>query len=642
MPDTSLSTLTKRQNEILKLLRAGLSNKEVARKLDISDGTVKQHLVEIYRRLKVNNRTKAVQALSDQGDHSVFLSPMEKADLQEPGDAAPTPFQISGSIQPISFMTVRIQASETLINRLGSEGYSQLNLTLRQACQEAADRYEGVVQGSPDGLLVLFGIKRMREDDALRAACSAQWVVQTMDKEKSALELFVNSGNVVLFNEGGTTTVQGGLLSSPVKGLPMAGHRSIILSQATQVETGNLDSRYGPTSPHFPGGMLQAEKMKKAPAFTPPFTGRYEELDSLHEMVAEARQGTSSATIVSGEAGFGVTRLVRQFQKEMTANQPILWLDGHCHSTATMIPFHPLLPILEKLADCDEQATLAQKSEQLHIWAKSLDVTLAASAQQLLSYLLEKEPPPRMKQGDPLLESLTNLLATLLKGLGQPAVLFLDNLQWMDPHSRVLLPSLANALNGSHVWLLGAGRRAELRALVNLPGFRGISLSRLTGREMLRLLKELPIAKKVNRETLVSLAQWSRGAPLFAIESAARLSQLSQTKLDKAVEDADFFPDSLLSLILERLHGVPGIDWKVIRTLAILEEPTLLSTLLSLQLHGNRQATQAAAAHLVQTGLLKIVGTGEERTILFTSTMVRSAIRKTLPQSDLDMRLSPG
>ncbi len=55
--------LTPRQRQIAELLRYGLSNKEIARKLDIQAGTVKLHLHGAYERLGVNSRWKLVAKL---------------------------------------------------------------------------------------------------------------------------------------------------------------------------------------------------------------------------------------------------------------------------------------------------------------------------------------------------------------------------------------------------------------------------------------------------------------------------------------------------------------------------------------------------------------------------------------------------
>jgi len=52
-----LEVLTERESQIARLVGEGLSNKEVARQLDVSTGTVKVHLHRIYQKLAIRNRT---------------------------------------------------------------------------------------------------------------------------------------------------------------------------------------------------------------------------------------------------------------------------------------------------------------------------------------------------------------------------------------------------------------------------------------------------------------------------------------------------------------------------------------------------------------------------------------------------------
>ena len=52
--------LTRREQEVLKLMSKGLSNKEIAEFLFIGEGTVKNHISLIYSKLKVKDRTQAV------------------------------------------------------------------------------------------------------------------------------------------------------------------------------------------------------------------------------------------------------------------------------------------------------------------------------------------------------------------------------------------------------------------------------------------------------------------------------------------------------------------------------------------------------------------------------------------------------
>jgi DNA-binding NarL/FixJ family response regulator len=54
-----LDALTDREEEILKLLATGDSNREIGARLFISEQTVKNHVASIFRKLQVNDRTKA-------------------------------------------------------------------------------------------------------------------------------------------------------------------------------------------------------------------------------------------------------------------------------------------------------------------------------------------------------------------------------------------------------------------------------------------------------------------------------------------------------------------------------------------------------------------------------------------------------
>ncbi|MEM1395286.1 MAG: response regulator transcription factor [Cyanobacteria bacterium P01_H01_bin.150] len=56
----SIQSLTPREIEILQMLAPGLSNKAIAKQLNISDHTVKFHLSSIFQKLNVSTRTEAV------------------------------------------------------------------------------------------------------------------------------------------------------------------------------------------------------------------------------------------------------------------------------------------------------------------------------------------------------------------------------------------------------------------------------------------------------------------------------------------------------------------------------------------------------------------------------------------------------
>ena len=68
--------LTRRQTDVFGLLALGLSNKEIGRRLAVSEGTVKLHVAALLKKLGVNNRTqvaiKAARLIPDFPDQFVI------------------------------------------------------------------------------------------------------------------------------------------------------------------------------------------------------------------------------------------------------------------------------------------------------------------------------------------------------------------------------------------------------------------------------------------------------------------------------------------------------------------------------------------------------------------------------------------
>jgi DNA-binding NarL/FixJ family response regulator len=67
--------LTRREEEVLRLIGGGLSNKEIARELNLSVATVKQHVHHVLSKLHLPGRVQAMRRMRDEP----WMMPAEKA-----------------------------------------------------------------------------------------------------------------------------------------------------------------------------------------------------------------------------------------------------------------------------------------------------------------------------------------------------------------------------------------------------------------------------------------------------------------------------------------------------------------------------------------------------------------------------------
>lgn len=59
--------LTERENEVIKLIAQGLSTKEIAKQLHLTNGTVRNYISIIFNKLEVSNRIEAISKVKEKG-----------------------------------------------------------------------------------------------------------------------------------------------------------------------------------------------------------------------------------------------------------------------------------------------------------------------------------------------------------------------------------------------------------------------------------------------------------------------------------------------------------------------------------------------------------------------------------------------
>lgn len=169
--DPSPEALSGRQRQILDLLTQGKANKEIAYELGIGIGTVKQHLVALYKKMGVTNRAMAVS--KGMGGHNIGGARMA-----------------AGQEDP--YLERRSAVVLSLLIGASSETLSEQDQTIvRRVLSQNAMDFDALFLSSPGARGdVVFGLERTRRHDCLRAVRLAISVAEELRKLMGeALEL---------------------------------------------------------------------------------------------------------------------------------------------------------------------------------------------------------------------------------------------------------------------------------------------------------------------------------------------------------------------------------------------------------------------------------------------------------------------
>ncbi|MDD2915756.1 MAG: LuxR C-terminal-related transcriptional regulator [Gallionella sp.] len=287
--------LSQRQHQILKLLQAGKVNKEVAQELGIGLGTVKQHLVAIFKKLNVSNRAMAVshgmEMLHEQESRESVL-PM--ADLLE--------------CRPCVVLSIALP-----------EDASQLATKLMYGSLAAMASANDAVFLARNGNAgdVIFGIQRVTEYDLAIAVQTARAVyddLQAMDAGIAGTLRGCMTAGVAF----ASMKRFGGWTGEAIASVAIATARELL----NDVQPGQF--AFDPTALDLIelfgiGGMQQVSPTMRLPELKNlhwtgsrrayHLVGRDDELGQLYAALTEAAKGHGKLFVVEGEMGMGKSRL---------------------------------------------------------------------------------------------------------------------------------------------------------------------------------------------------------------------------------------------------------------------------------------------------------------------------------------------
>ncbi|WP_437293381.1 AAA family ATPase [Sorangium sp. So ce426] len=316
--------------------------------------------------------------------------------------------------------------------------------------------------------------------------------------------------------------------------------------------------------------------------------GREREVEALRAAFERVvANGRPELVLVSGYSGIGKSSLVAELHGPVVRERGF-FLSGKFDQLRRDVPYRPLLHAFRGLV----QEILGASEQQVERWRERLREALGQNGRLLTDMLPEIErllgPQPPVPELPPA-EAQSRLLATLQRFVAacarkeHPVALFLDDLQWADAGSLLLLEQLASLAGDAHLLLIGAYRDNEvgpahpLRLTLAEVRKRGaavgdIVLEPLSAAHVGALVAETVRAPEAEAEPLSQLVHEKTGGnPFFVLQFLIALHDEGLITFDAdegawrwdiaAIRDKGF-TDNVVELMVGKLNrlSVPTRD----------------------------------------------------------------------------------
>jgi AAA ATPase domain len=279
----------------------------------------------------------------------------------------------------------------------------------------------------------------------------------------------------------------------------------------------------------------------------PVLVGRRAEIQALESALAGALAGEGGCVVVTGEAGIGKSRLIRELA-QMAAGRQVLVLTGRAVPASASAPYRPvteaLLQLLRRRPLPDDPA--------LAPWLPHLAALLPGAVANGPAARLGRGVDSQAVRGEAVLQ--------LLRRLGfDGLVVALEDLHWADPDTVSLVEYLADNAAGQP-FLFAFSLRTEptspasglIRRQRGRPGIVHLPLGRLSDREVTEMIDAC--SPGANAEERSRVRRASEGVPLFVEELLA----------------SPGIPESIGETVRERLAEFPDHERAVLEAAAVL------------------------------------------------------------------------
>jgi len=262
-----------------------------------------------------------------------------------------------------------------------------------------------------------------------------------------------------------------------------------------------------------------------------PLVDRTEEMNLLKEAVYRAVHGEGGLVFVHGEAGIGKTRLLRELGA-YAQSRGVQVLYGRCPALFRMDGVPPYILWKEVIKDYLETCTSEQLYRVIGFYPAEVAKLVPELSQKLRVIPQSFSISPEQEQNR-LFEAVSQFITNISQET--PLLVVLDDLQWTDPSSLLLLHYLARGAQKASLLLLGAYRSTDIddkhpltTVLAELNRERlpqEIQLKRMSFSDVSEMIKNILEQEDVPEEFCKLVYDKTRGNPFFAEEVVKSLKE---------------------------------------------------------------------------------------------------------------------
>ena len=481
---------------------------------------------------------------------------------QGPGEgetATPKDQPSEAERRQLTVMFCDLVGSTELSRKLDPEDLRELMARYQDAVAAKVTRYEGhIAKYLGDGILAYFGWPLAYEDQAERAvragldAVAAVAGMRRQDGDTLSARVGIATGQVVVGDLVGVLAVDAQAVTGVTPNLAarlqgVAGPGEVVIGFNTHRLLGTtfeLDA-LGPRSlkgfdEPVPAWRVVGESAAEDrfdASHSGPFgrlVGRDHELGLVIDRWNRAKRGYGQVVLLSGEAGFGKSRMVRAVRDKII-NQEHFRLSYQCSPLHTNTALYPIAHQLARSAgfnDGDDAAEKLDKLERLLRQAKDdiADVAPIFAALLTLPFEdrygeLDMEPLQlRAKTIEALVEQVQ------LLSRQRPVLLILEDVHWLDPTTEAWVGELIDRIAAAQVLALITQRPEYHVPWLGHTHLTTVVLNRLDQDQAAEIVRT--VAGDALTDTLVdSIVSRSGGVPLFLEELTKSVVESETTGL---------------------------------------------------------------------------------------------------------------